>query len=266
MPPKVPFLPHEATAVNEVSGTSPVHSELADVLETHFPTEQDSMYRPECIAAPVMASATQRMKCGGYWLIFPRDSSLSPPRLTRVSGSAKPQTTYDASSPSGHPNPTPGPGLVFNSHLPEPSYSRQCLQTSVLPLDPCLTAGRGSNGDASGSKGHISPNPPSLESLKRKVNLLQITIWILESDFLRLQLLEPIVGDSPMSYPSTIDDYGLRGQSVYTAFFDHLDMETFVCWECGHTVEEDLEVAIVHQRAVHFQHEPYRCHALNGIW
>ena len=69
-----------------------------------------------------------------------------------------------------------------------------------------------------------------------------------------------------MGYPSIIDDYGLKGQSIYTALFDHLDMETFVCWECGHTVEGDFDVAIVHQRAVHFQHEPYRCHALNGEW
>lgn len=69
-----------------------------------------------------------------------------------------------------------------------------------------------------------------------------------------------------MSYPSITDDYGLKGQSIYTAFFDHLDMETYVCWRCGHTVEEDLEVAVAHQRAVHFRHEPYGCHALNGKW
>ena len=142
-------------------------------------------------------------------------------------------------------------------------------------------AGRISNGEASGSEGHVSSTPissttippttissalPSLEAFKRKADLLKITIWIFASDFLRLQLLEPIVGDAPMGYPSIIDDYGVKGQSIYTALFDHLDMETFVCWECGHTVEEDLEVAIVHQRAVHFQHKPYRCHALNGEW
>jgi hypothetical protein len=68
-----------------------------------------------------------------------------------------------------------------------------------------------------------------------------------------------------MNYPPIIDGYGLKGQSIYTAFFNHLDMETFVCRGCGHT-SDDLEVAIVHQRAVHFQHEPYRCHALNGMW
>jgi hypothetical protein len=107
---------------------------------------------------------------------------------------------------------------------------------------------------------------PSLESLKLKTDLLRIAIWIVESDFLRFQLLEPIVGDSPNTYPSIIDTYGVKGQSIYTAFFDHLDMEAFVCWNCGHTVEADLDLAIAHQRVSHFQHEPYRCHALNGEW
>ena len=69
-----------------------------------------------------------------------------------------------------------------------------------------------------------------------------------------------------MNYPSLVDDYGLKGQSIYTALFEHLDMETFVCGGCGHTVDEDLEGAITHQRIVHFLHEPYRCHALNDTW
>ena len=70
---------------------------------------------------------------------------------------------------------------------------------------------------------------PSLESLKRKIDLLQIIIWILKSDFLRLHLLEPVVGARPMSYPSIIDDYGLKDQSIYTAFFYHLDMDAAGC-------------------------------------
>lgn len=188
-------------------------------------------------------------------------------RLTWISGSAKPKTAYDAFSPSGHPKPTPGPGLVFDSHLIERNYSCQCLHTMDFAcLSPCLATDRTSNGDVLGPKGHLLSTLPSLESLKRKTDLLQITIWILECDFLRLQLLEPIVGDEPMSYLSIIDDYGLKGQSIYTAFFDHLDMEIFLCWECDHTIEEDLEAAIAHQRSVHFRHEPYRCHALNGQW
>jgi hypothetical protein len=101
--------------------------------------------------------------------------------------------------------------------------------------------------------------------LKRKADLLRLALWIVASDFFRLQQLEPIVGDPSMAYPSIADYYGIKHLSVYTAFVGHLDMETFVCWECGHTTE-DVDAAIVHQRAVHFRHEPYRCHALNGMW
>ena len=278
MRPKVSFL-HEATAVIEESSTSPAHSEPADGKETHLSTEHDSViscYRPKCnaiLGTPLMAAATQRMKCGGgYRFIFPGHWTLSwlfvffPSRLTLLSGSAKPKATHDASSPPGPPNLTPGLGL-HNPHLPERSHTCQCLQTSVFAFPvPCLAADRIPNGGTSDSKGHISSTPPSLKSLKRKTDLLQITFWILGSDILSLQRLEPIVGNAPISYPSIIDDYGLKGQSIYTAFFDRNDMETFVCWTCSHTVEGDLEVAIAHQRAVHFLHKPYQCHALNGKW
>jgi hypothetical protein len=76
MPPKVSFLFDEATAVNKISSTSPVHSEPTDVWETHLPTEQDSNHGPKCDAIhdePLMASDTQRMTCGGgYRFHFPR--------------------------------------------------------------------------------------------------------------------------------------------------------------------------------------------------
>ena len=144
------------------------------------------------------------------------------------------------------------------SHPEERNCPRQCLQTNASPGPRLGRADPVTRGE----------NPPStsLESLERKVDHLQISLWIVGSDFLRNQLLEPIVGGALMNYPSLVDDYGLKGQSIYTALFDHLDMETFVCWRCGHTVEEDLEGAISHQRIVHFLHEPYRCHALNGTW
>ena len=80
--------------------------------------------------------------------------------------------------------------------------------------------------------------------------------WISKSDFLRLQQPEPTVGDREASYPAAVDTYGIKGQSVYTALFHHLDMETFTCKLCGHTVMDSLEDAIIHQRAVHFAHYP----------
>jgi hypothetical protein len=156
---------------------------------------------------------------------------------------------------------------VSNFFLEQRSRSCQGPLWGVSPDPrPCLTVDSILNSDDSDFEGYISSTLISFESLKRKANLIRIALWVVGSDFFRLQFLEPIVGDAPMSYPSIVDDYGLKGQSIYTAFFDHLDMETFYCWECGYTVQDDLEAAIVHQRTVHFRHEPYRCHGLNGHW
>jgi len=168
---------------------------------------------------------------------------------TKYEGGAKPNIIDGGISPSTLEQ-TPALALVY-------SEQSQCLQTHVSSsVDPSLNI----HGDISGRKGRAQR---SLKWLQQETDLLQIAIWVVASDFRRLQLLEPIVGDAPTSYPPIIDDYGLKGKSIYTAFFDHLDMGTFICRKCGHTVEGDLEIAIAHQRAVHFLHEPYRCHALN---
>ena len=156
---------------------------------------------------------------------------------------------------------------VSNFYLQQRSRLCQGPLTEVSPglyprptVDPILSS------DDSDSEECLSSTLTSLGLLKRKADLLAVALWVVGSDFFRLQFLEPIVGGAPTGYPSIIDDYGLKGQSIYTAFFNHLDMETFVCWECGHIVEEDLEGAIVHQRTVHFRHEPYRCHGLADHW
>lgn len=151
--------------------------------------------------------------------------------------------------------------------LEERNRSCQGPLTEVSPaLYPYLTVDPILNSNDSDFEEYISSTLTSIESIKRKANLLRIALWVVGSDFLRFQFLEPIVGGAPMSYPPIVDDYGLKGQSIYTAFFDHLDMETFRCWECGHAVEEDLEAAIVHQRIMHFRHEPYTCQGLDGHW
>jgi hypothetical protein len=62
---------------------------------------------------------------------------------------------------------------------------------------------------------------------------------------------EPIVGGLA-DYPEYADHFGIRGQSVYTALFHHSDMETFACKICTHTVLDDFEAAIIHQRVHHF--------------
>lgn len=158
-------------------------------------------------------------------------------------------------------------GPMSNFFLEKRNRSCQGPFTEVSPtLYPCLTVNPILNSDDSDFEGYISSTFTSLELIRRKTDLLRIALWVVGSDFLRFQFLEPIVGGAPMSHPPIVDDYGLKGQSIYTAFFDHLDMETFRCWECGHVVEEDLEAAIVHQRIMHFRHEPYTCHGLDGHW
>ena len=63
-----------------------------------------------------------------------------------------------------------------------------------------------------------------------------------------------------------MQDFGIKGQSVYTALFHHYDMATFACKLCSHMVEDDLEAAICHQRTEHFSHYPYRCTATHTQW
>ena len=156
---------------------------------------------------------------------------------------------------------------MSDSYLQQRDRLCQGPLTEVSPdLHPHLTVDPILSSDDPDSEGYISSTLSSLESLKRKTDLLRIALWVVGSDFFRLQFLEPIVGDVRMGYPSIVDNYGLKGQSIYTAFFSHLDMEKFVCRQCGHTVEGDLEAAIVHQRTIHFRHEPYRCHGLDNHW
>jgi len=89
--------------------------------------------------------------------------------------------------------------------------------------------------------------------------------WISHSEFLRLQQPEPMVGGTSADYPPSVEDHGIKGKSVYTALFDHLDMDTFTCKLCSHIVN-DLEEAITHQRSDHFNHYPYRCPAPHTQW
>ena len=57
----------------------------------------------------------------------------------------------------------------------------------------------------------------------------------------------------------SIEKHGIKGQSVYTTFFNHLDMETFTCKISHHLVKGYLEDAITHQRIARFGHYPFQC-------
>lgn len=78
-----------------------------------------------------------------------------------------------------------------------------------------------------------------------------------------MQQPEPIVGgppgNEPMSISESLEGQGVRGQSIYTVLFDHVDMGRFTCKICRHIVNDELEDAITHQRVAHFHHYPYRC-------
>ncbi len=95
--------------------------------------------------------------------------------------------------------------------------------------------------------------------------LMKFVSWIARSDFLRLQQPEPNVGEPSSTYPAAVEEEGIRGQSIYTCLFKHLDMETFTCKFCRHVVKGNLEDAITHQRT-HFNHYPYQCLPTHTIW
>jgi len=104
------------------------------------------------------------------------------------------------------------------------------------------------------------------EEVQRIDFIVALILWILPSKFRHLQQPEPIVGEPSADYPAAVEEHGIKGQSIYTALFDHHDMETFTCKICPHIVQDNLEDAIAHQRSDHFSHYPYRCPAPHAKW
>jgi len=138
-----------------------------------------------------------------------------------------------------------------------------CFQTGT-PIPP--SAAPTSEGHPSGSDNlrevfNLDDQLEEIGEAAKQIDFIaDFVLWITESDFLRLQELEPIVGGPPpTNYPPAVDALGIRGQSVYTALFHHLDMERFTCKICAQRAEGELEDAITHQRITHFHHYPYRC-------
>lgn len=137
----------------------------------------------------------------------------------------------------------------------------QCLQTgapippSVVPLSERYPSGSQVNLKAL-FDAHLDATKDDVLQIEF---LVEFMAWILHEDFRRLHQLEPVVGRPLSTYPAAVEDQGIRGQSVYTCLFNHLDMETFTCKICDHIVKENLEDAITHQRIAHFDHRPYQC-------
>ena len=63
---------------------------------------------------------------------------------------------------------------------------------------------------------------------------------------------EPIVGSIDSPFPFA-DKYGIKGLSILSAFFDHLDMESFTCHFCNDK-RITIDDALVHQRTARHYH------------
>ena len=95
-----------------------------------------------------------------------------------------------------------------------------------------------------------------LNAIEEETRELDCTVyfvsWVLMSDFFRLQLPELFIGEPLANYPAPVETAGIKGESVYTALFRHIDMKIFTCKTCGHIVMDSLQDTVTHQRAVHF--------------
>ena len=59
---------------------------------------------------------------------------------------------------------------------------------------------------------------------------------------------EPIIGSIDNPFPFA-DKYGIKGISILSVFFDHLDMDTFTCRLC-YDQHDSVDDALEHQRTV----------------
>ena len=147
-----------------------------------------------------------------------------------------------------------------------PSWVGPCFQTliSILPSAAPISE-RVPSAPPLGDLMHAVLNP-SEEELKRIDSMVKFVAWISKSNFLRSQQPEPIIGypSHPLDCARTAEAWGIKGQSVYTALFDHTDFEIFSCKLCPHRVD-DLDVAITHQRD-HFGHCPFQCSGAQVQW
>lgn len=96
---------------------------------------------------------------------------------------------------------------------------------------------------------------PQLLELERSVNL---SGWHANHDH------EPVVGDP--TCPKFAEEYGIRGQSCYTAFVEDREDGTYACRyeRCRGFLTSSLDDAVRHQRCHHFDHRPFMCIPVSG--
>jgi len=144
--------------------------------------------------------------------------------------------TRNWSRTSGSPNLTPGlPGRSLISSISPQS-----------PETPQVTQGTHCTSSSMNTRGNPSRNTVN-ETLDQP--LRKIGEWLSKHEYLNTGQ-EPIIGQG---CPLEADLLGIKGLTVFTAFFDHTDMATFTCYVCS-KISYDLDDAIRHQRrAMHHQ-------------
>ena len=97
--------------------------------------------------------------------------------------------------------------------------------------------------------------------LQRIVRTINASAWLRDND--------PEVRIGHPDCPVEAEQYGARGQSVYTAFVDFQNDYTYGCKDeaCRTYSTRSLEEAVRHQRYHHFNHLPYACVPASGaMW
>ena len=199
-------------------------------------------------AARMAARESKAGKLGGKF----KDPEMAHPKLT----------PYAVSSPSSLS--LMSPATNFSDHGPGHAVSASTLaplRTSALPFANyelavpsfvfAATAASISIDIVPNPPGHAAqPSPPSiqpniLEERAHAERAARERIARMLSDYLAAHP-EPIIGSIDNPFPS-LDKYGVKGLSVLSIFFDHLDADTFTCYLCSDK-RDSIDDALDHQR------------------
>ena len=103
-----------------------------------------------------------------------------------------------------------------------------------------------------------------VDRMNTDVILRKLESIIHASPWLRDNEPEPLIGDH--NCPTTAHSYGTRGVSVYTAFIEKKDGDTYGCkyGACRAYSTRSMEEAVRHLRYHHFNHSPYLCIPASG--
>jgi hypothetical protein len=146
----------------------------------------------------------------------------------QIGGGHPTRVPLDLSSPIGS-TATPSASLAL---LPVPSFTFAAKlaesQLSGVPTAPASVLP---------PRRSVVHRPAQDDERNRLADLLR--------DYLQTNP-EPIIGSPDNPFPSA-DELGIKGRSIFSAFFEHADMKTFTCSFCG-VIQTNMEAALAHQR------------------